>query len=118
MTHRQRSTLPSAIVGSAVARIDGSIVNVANGCAMFDARTKGCILPRRMLLAGLHLEAKLVRDLTGRLRYEYYFKAADTLERALVTDADSVALTIRERTAILDVLDDPPIGLEPLRDVL
>jgi hypothetical protein len=29
-----------------------------------------------------------------------------------------VGLTIRERTAILDVLDDPPQGLEELRAVL
>lgn len=52
------------------------------------------------------------------LREEYYFKAAGTLEAALATDAGDVALTIRERTAILDVLDDPPADLVQLRSVL
>jgi len=59
-----------------------------------------------------------VRELVWLLREEYYFKAANTLQAALATDSDDVALTVRERTAILDVLDDPPADLAQLRAVL
>ena len=71
-----------------------------------------------MFLAGIRLSNELVAELVTMLRGEYYFKAADTLDAALADDASHVALTIRERTVILDVLDDPPPGLAHLREVL
>jgi hypothetical protein len=71
-----------------------------------------------MLLAGIDMTTELVAVLISMLRDECYFRAADTLEHALEHDQREVGLTLRERTAILDVLDDPPAGLELLRAVL
>jgi hypothetical protein len=71
-----------------------------------------------MLVAGIHISDQAVAELIVRLRDEYYFKAAETLDRARAQEAAAVGLTIRERTAVLDVLDDPPASLEQLRAVL
>jgi uncharacterized protein (DUF1778 family) len=71
-----------------------------------------------MLVAGVEIENEVVEELVSMLREEYYVNAADTLEHALVEDRAEVGLTIRERTAILDVLDDPPADLAQLRRVL
>jgi hypothetical protein len=72
----------------------------------------------RMRLAGVELSNESVVELCSMLRDEFYFKAADTLERALLEDRPEDGLTIRERTAILDVLDDAREELAQLRDVL
>ena len=71
-----------------------------------------------MLLAGIEITTELVAELASRLRDEYYVNAADTLDHALETNQAHVSLTIRQRTAILDVLDDPPAAFEELRVVL
>jgi hypothetical protein len=71
-----------------------------------------------MRLAGVELSNETVAELRSMLRDEFYFKAADTLERAHLEDRPEVGLTIRERTAILDVLDDAREELAQLRDVL
>jgi hypothetical protein len=63
-----------------------------------------------MFVAGIHISNDSVTELASMLRDEYYVKAADTFERALDADAAAVGLTTRERTSILDVLDDPPDG--------
>jgi hypothetical protein len=71
-----------------------------------------------VLVAGIQLDSETVAELVRMLRDECYFKAADTLDRAL-TDGDSaVGLTIRERTAVPYVLDDPSEELAQLRGVL
>ena len=44
--------------------------------------------------------------------------AAAAIERGLAVEAQLIALTTSERTAILGVLDDPPDGLAALRGVL
>ena len=71
-----------------------------------------------MLLAGIPVSRPLVVELVELLRDECYFKAADTLEHALANEQPAVGLTIRERTAILDVLDGRPAGLDELHAVL
>ena len=71
-----------------------------------------------MRIGGVGVSVPLVAELVSLLRDDYYDKAADTLENALGRDALDVGLTINERNAILDVLDDPPAGLEELRSVL
>lgn len=71
-----------------------------------------------MLIAGISVRRSAVEALVALLQREYYVQAATTLARALEDDAAAVGLTIRERTAVLDVLDDPPAGLEQLRGVL
>jgi hypothetical protein len=71
-----------------------------------------------MFLAGIRVGNELVAELVLLLRDEYYLKAAETLDHALGHDKPHVGLTLRERTAILNVLDDPPAALEHLRDVL
>ena len=71
-----------------------------------------------MRIAGVEIDNRSVLALAGMLRAEYYFKAAGTLEQALADGRPDAALTIRERTAILDVLDDPPHDLDELRRVL
>ena len=71
-----------------------------------------------MLVAGIHVRDALVLELAGRLRRDDHAHTADTLEGAVAAHQPSVALTIPERMAILDVLLDPPPGLEELRGVL
>lgn len=46
------------------------------------------------------------------------FSAATAIEDGLEIEAQLIALTPSERTAILRVLDDPPDGLAELRGVL
>ena len=71
-----------------------------------------------MLIAGIDIAPETVALLAAMLRVEYYVKAAETLENALASGLTEVRLTIRERTAILDVLDDAPDGLSELRGTL
>jgi hypothetical protein len=72
-----------------------------------------------MLVADIKIERGSVALLIALLRDEYYSEAANTLETALLDRAGGVGLTIRERMAVLDVLDDPPSGaLARLRGVL
>ncbi len=71
-----------------------------------------------MLLAGVETDTETVTLLVVLLRAEYYFKAAGTLQLALARGLTEVALTIRERTAVLDVLDDPIDELSALRRTL
>ena len=71
-----------------------------------------------MLLAGIVVREALVLELAGLLRRDDHAHTADTLEGAVAAHQSTVALTIPDRIAILDVLLDPPPGLEELRSVL
>ena len=71
-----------------------------------------------MLLAGIELEDETVAHLARLLHDDYYHHAGDNLEDALESGVEALGLTIAERDAILDVLDEPPFDLIPLRDVL
>lgn len=71
-----------------------------------------------MQLAGIPVRYSVVLELISMLRRGDYAHTADTLEGALATHQRDVALTINDRIAILNVLDDPPPGLEELRAVL
>jgi hypothetical protein len=71
-----------------------------------------------MLIAGIDIAPETVALLAAMLRVEYYVKAAETLENALASGLTEVRLTIRERTAVLDVLDDAPDGLSELHGTL
>jgi hypothetical protein len=77
-------------------------------------RKVGCL----MLLAGIEVEGETVALLARLLHDDYYHHVGDKLEHALDGRAEALGLTISERNAILDVLDDPPLSLMPLRDVL
>jgi hypothetical protein len=77
------------------------------------------IVARRMGLAGIEVEEVLVADLVSLLRLHAYVAPAIKLDRALATGQTEVALTIKERNAHLDVLEeDQPAGLEQLCAVL
>jgi hypothetical protein len=69
-------------------------------------------------LAGLPVKKRIVLDLATMLRRADYGHTADTLEGATVTDQADIALTVDDRIAILDLLDDPPDGLTELRATL
>ena len=71
-----------------------------------------------MLLAGIEVEDETVALLARLLHDDYYHHAGDKLEHALEGRVEALGLTIAERNAILDVLDEPPFDLVPLRDVL
>ena len=71
-----------------------------------------------MLLAGIEVEDETVALLARLLHDDYYHHAGDKLERALEGGVAALGLTIAERNAVLDVLDEPPLDLVPLRDVL
>jgi hypothetical protein len=71
-----------------------------------------------MRLGGVEVGDVLVAELVGMLRDECYDRVADTLQRALDRADADVGLTIHERTAVLDVLDDPAPGLAQLRSAL
>ena len=71
-----------------------------------------------MLLAGADLSDETIVGLVALLRDDHYGQIADKLDEALADDVADVGLTIKERDAILDVLDDPPAELEQLRGVL
>jgi len=72
-----------------------------------------------MRLAGIEVADELVADLVSLLRFHVYVAPALKLERALAKAEPEVALTINDRNAILDVLeDDRPAGLETLCAVL
>ena len=71
-----------------------------------------------LTLAGVTLGRQTVLTLASHLRHHDQAFIADTLEGALVTSQQDVALTIPHREAILATLDEPPDGLEELRCVL
>ena len=71
-----------------------------------------------MLLAGIEVEDEAVARLARLLHDDYYHHVGDKLEQALDDRAEALGLTIPERNAVLDVLDDPPASLTSLRDVL
>jgi hypothetical protein len=71
-----------------------------------------------MLLAGIPVRDALVLELALLLRRGDHAYTADTLEGAVAAHQPTVALTVSDRIAILDVLFDPPPGLEDLRSVL
>jgi hypothetical protein len=69
-------------------------------------------------LAGVPVKKRLVLELAIMLRRSDYAHTADTLEGATVTNQADVPLTVADRIAILNVLEDPPEGLEELRATL
>ena len=71
-----------------------------------------------MRLAGIDVDNDLVTVLVSLLRDDIYVNPADKLDVALAQDQPEVALSINDRNAILDVLDDPPTGLDVLHAVL
>jgi len=71
-----------------------------------------------MRLAGLDLTDDSLLALVTRLRRADLDQQADTIVGALMSLQTEVALTSSDQLAILTVLDDPPAGLEELRDVL
>ena len=71
-----------------------------------------------MRLAGVDLTNDLVAELVSLLRHEVYVSPADKLDAALAAHEPEVGLSVNERNAILDVLDDPHGGLVELREVL
>lgn len=71
-----------------------------------------------MLLAGIHVREALVLELAGQLPRDDDAQTADTLEGAVAVHQPTVALTIHDRMAIIEVLLDAPAGLEELRGVL
>lgn len=71
-----------------------------------------------MFLAGVDLPDETVAALVARLREDHYPQVADKLDAALTNAVTEVGLTIRDRNAILDVLDDPPSDLRQVRAVL
>lgn len=71
-----------------------------------------------MLLAGVPIHDALVLELAILLRRGNFTDTADTLEGAVAALQPIVALTISDRVAILNVLDNPPAGLEDLRATL
>jgi hypothetical protein len=66
-------------------------------------------------LAGIHLEPRHVLELAVLLRRGGHVEAAETLEGAVATNQVDVPPAAVDRTALLDVLDDPPPG--PLAEV-
>ena len=79
---------------------------------------RAAIVSRRMRLAGLEIAEDAVAELVWQLRDQVYVNQAEKLDAALARGRPEVALSINDRNAILDVLDDPPTGLERLREVL
>ena len=71
-----------------------------------------------MMLAGIPVPDHLVLELAGNLRGAGFDETAATLENAYDAERAVVALTIPDREAILQTLDDPPVALAELRGVL
>lgn len=71
-----------------------------------------------MLLAGVELGRQTVLQLASLLRRDEHGHLADTLEGAIATHQEAVALTITEREMILRSLTDAPGPLVELRAVL
>lgn len=69
-------------------------------------------------LAGVPLGRRTVLKLATMLRRHDHDHTADTLQGAIATSQTEVALTRREREAIVAVLDDPPKDLARLRAAL
>ena len=70
------------------------------------------------MLAGVPVRDDLVVELANRLDRVGRPEMADKLQTAFTDRRKLVALKIPERDAILKVIEDPPAGLEELRDVL
>lgn len=71
-----------------------------------------------MMVAGLRVREGLVRELAATLLDAGSDDTAAKLEAAVDLGDRTVPLTGPEREEILQVLDDPPDGLEELRAVL
>jgi len=72
-----------------------------------------------MRVAGIEIETDGIELLIDLLRDECYLAAANRLDEALLDGSADVGLTTKERTAVLDVLDDPPSSvLSKLRGIL
>jgi hypothetical protein len=69
-------------------------------------------------LAGVSVREEHVADLARLLYAAGFDDTGDTLLVALDAEQDLVALSVADRQAILQVLDDPPIALAELRGVL
>ena len=71
-----------------------------------------------IVLAGVPVRDDPVVELANRFERAGRHEMADKLQTALTDRRKLVALTIPERDAILDVIEDPPAGLDELRSVL
>jgi hypothetical protein len=71
-----------------------------------------------IVLAGIPVRDDLVVELANRLDRAGRPEMADKLQTALTDRRKLVALKIPERDTILEVIENPPAGLEDLRDVL
>ena len=71
-----------------------------------------------MRLAGVSVRDENIAALAELLLGASFEETADALLVALDSEQDLVALSAADREAILQVLDDPPIGLAELRGVL
>lgn len=72
----------------------------------------------RMMLAGVPVPTAATVELAGIVRTAGAEELADRLEKALADEVKILALTIAERSVILNALDDPPQELAELRAVL
>jgi hypothetical protein len=73
------------------------------------------VYSRSVLICGLEIPSRLVLGLAVIVDdKELQTKLTD----ALAHDVDVLGLDIHEREMLLDALDDPPEGVEDLRDVL
>jgi hypothetical protein len=71
-----------------------------------------------MMLAGLRVRDGDVVELAGLVRDAGFDDIAKRLEDAYDLETKVLALTIPEREAIVQALDNPPEGLAELRGVL
>ena len=69
-------------------------------------------------LAGFDVADENVLELAGLLSDAGYDETSERLSYALKWGDEVVGLRIADRLAIIDVLDDAPVGLAGLRDVL
>jgi hypothetical protein len=67
-----------------------------------------------MLVGGVPIDERLLRELARVVDR----KLAQRLDTALLYRAQVLGLTVAEREAILKALENPPPGLEELRDIL
>ncbi len=72
----------------------------------------------RMELAGIAVDRLAVLELAERLTRAGYMDTAALLLIADASGDDRVGFSIKDREAVLDVLDDPPAGLCELRGAL
>ena len=71
-----------------------------------------------MYVAGVRVRDEDVLDLARLLHDAGFNDTAEAIVVALEAEEEIVGLTIDDREALLRTLDDPPVGLAQLRDVL